>query len=113
MMNHKTLLIAYEAALATHSWGAVAPLIHENACFIFSDGTYFGKAAIQSAFTATFDLIKDERYAISKVVWTYVDDRSATCAYEFSWSGLISGKAASGAAVRRRFKDQRQSGTHL
>ncbi|PCE23233.1 hypothetical protein BWP39_26470 [Paraburkholderia acidicola] len=95
-MNHETLLTAYENALARHSWEVVAPLVHEDACFVFSDGTYFGKAAIGSAVTANFDQIKDEHYAIKNVVWTYVSDRSAICIYDFAWSGLIAGKRGTG-----------------
>jgi hypothetical protein len=47
-MNHKPLLAEYKDALATQRWEVVAPLIHEEACFIFSEGTYFGKAAIEA-----------------------------------------------------------------
>jgi hypothetical protein len=88
-MDHKTLLLAYKDALATQRWDEVAPLIHEDACFIFSEGTYLGKAAIEPAVRATFDLIKSERYAIKDVVWTYVHEDSAACTYGFEWSGLI------------------------
>ena len=95
-MDHKTLLAAYKDALATHRWEAVAPLIHEDACFIFSEGTYFGKAEIEGAIRATFDLIQGERYVIKDLVWTYVHDDNAACTYGFEWSGLIEGQPASG-----------------
>jgi ketosteroid isomerase-like protein len=95
-MDHKTLILAYKDALATQRWDEVAPLIHEDACFIFSEGTYLGKAAIEPAVRATFDLIKSERYAIKDVVWTYVHEDSAACTYGFEWSGLIEGQPASG-----------------
>lgn len=95
-MDHKALLLAYKAALATQRWDEVSPLIHEDACFIFSEGTYFGKAAIEPAFRATFNLIKSEHYASKDVVWTYVHGDSAACAYGFEWSGLIEGQLASG-----------------
>jgi ketosteroid isomerase-like protein len=95
-MNHKTLLAEYKDALATQRWEVVAPLIHEDACFIFSEGTYFGKAAIEASVRATFDLMESEHYAIKDVVWTYVHDDSAACTYGFEWSGLIKGQPASG-----------------
>jgi ketosteroid isomerase-like protein len=95
-VDHKTLLVAYKSALATQRWDEIAPLIHQDACFIFSEGTYFGKAAIEPAFRATFDLIKSEQFAIAEVVWTYVHDDSAACTYRFEWSGVIAGKPASG-----------------
>lgn len=53
-MHHEAFLHKYERALATHSWDAIAPLIDEGACFIFSDGTYFGIAAIEHAIRKTF-----------------------------------------------------------
>ncbi|MEK6290831.1 MAG: DUF4440 domain-containing protein [Paraburkholderia tropica] len=95
-MNHQTLLAAYKDALATQRWDVVVPLIHDDACFIFSEGTYFGKAAIEGAVRATFDLIQSERYAIKGVVWTYVHDDSAACTYDFEWYGLVKGQPASG-----------------
>jgi ketosteroid isomerase-like protein len=95
-MNHKTFLAAYKDALATQRWEAAAPLIHEDACFIFSEGTYFGKAAIETAVRATFDFIQSEHYAIKHPVWIYVHDDSAACTYDFEWSGLIEGRLASG-----------------
>jgi ketosteroid isomerase-like protein len=95
-MNHKTLLADYKDALATQCWEVVAPLIHDDACFIFSEGTYFGKAAIEAAVRSTFNLIESEHYAIKDVVWTYVHDDSAACTYGFEWSGLINGHPASG-----------------
>jgi hypothetical protein len=63
-MNHNTLLAEYKDALATQRWEVVAPLIHEDGCFIFNEGTYFKKAAIEGAVRATFDLIENEYYAI-------------------------------------------------
>jgi hypothetical protein len=62
-MDHKTLLLAYKDALATQRWDEVAPLIHEDACFIFSEGTYLGKAAIEPAVSnLRFDKERALRY---------------------------------------------------
>ncbi len=95
-MNHETLLAEYKKALATQNWDVVAPLIHEKACFIFTEGTYFGKSAIETAVRATFNLIKNENYSITNSAWVHVSDTCAICTYDFEWSGLISGKEASG-----------------
>jgi len=95
-MSHTQLLIDYEAALATQDWDVVAPLIHQDACFIFSEGTYLGKPAIEQAFRRTFSLIKEETYQIAQLRWIHVASNSATCTYEFAWSGQIEGKPASG-----------------
>ncbi|MDW5416904.1 nuclear transport factor 2 family protein [Iodobacter sp. CM08] len=95
-MAYEQLLSDYKQALATQDWHKVAPLIHQDACFIFSEGTYLGKAAIEAAITRTFNLIKSEHYAIKNLVWVCVTDLCATCTYEFDWSGLIDGVSEQG-----------------
>ena len=90
--DHQSLLRDYAQALAEHSWEAVEPLITDDACFIFSDGTLIGKAAIEMAMRKTFALIVDESYRIDNVRWVYVHADCALCAYTFHWSGLIDGK---------------------
>jgi len=95
-VSHHTLLTEYKHALSTQRWEAVAPLIHDNACFIFSEGSYFGKAAVETAFRNTFDLIKNEHYSIKNLVWIYVGEVRASCTYDFAWSGVIDGKLTSG-----------------
>ena len=79
----------YELALATHSWEAVEPLIDDDACFLFSDGTFIGKAAIEKAMRKTFALISNESYRIQNVQWVYLHDDCALCTYIFHWSGVI------------------------
>ena len=95
-MHHEAFLRKYERALATHSWDAIAPLIDDGACFIFSEGTYFGIAAIERAIRKTFSLIQNETYAISDVRWLHARDDCALCVYVFDWAGVIDGKACSG-----------------
>lgn len=48
-----TFMRTYAQALAAQDWAKVEPLIHEEACVQFSEGT--------------FQLIKDEVYSISDV----------------------------------------------
>ena len=49
---------------------AFDPLVHENACVTFSNGTvHIGKAAVRSAYEANFAAIQDEHYEISNVHW--------------------------------------------
>lgn len=67
MSNPQEFILAYEKALATQSWENVAPLIHEQCVATFSEGTYIGKAQVESAFRKTFSLIKGEKYAISPI----------------------------------------------
>lgn len=95
-MNHQAFLAAYEQALTLQSWDALAPFIDDNACFVFSNGTYLGKAHIETAIRATFALIKDEKYRIDNVHWVHVSNDCALCTYQFFWSGTIEGVAAHG-----------------
>lgn len=95
-MNHESFLSAYEQAFALQSWDALAPFIDDNACFVFSDGTYVGKTQIERAIHATFALIKDEKYRLENVHWVHVSCDCALCTYRFLWSGLINGVASQG-----------------
>ena len=95
-MNHESFLAAYEQALSVQSWEALAPFIDENACFVFSDGTYGGKPQIERAIRATFALIKDEKCRIENVHWVHVNADCALCSYQFVWSGRIHSVASQG-----------------
>ena len=97
-MTPEEFLQRYEAALATQSWQAVSPLIHDDACVTFSNGMAFmGKPEVQRAFERNFALIQDEKYSISEIHWVQKADSFAVCVYTYEWSGLIDGKSAAGA----------------
>src|ERR1700679_2429521 len=67
-MTVEDFIHAYEEALASQQWALVEPLIHENACVTFSDGTvHVGKTAVRNAYEANFSMIQDEDYRISNV----------------------------------------------
>jgi ketosteroid isomerase-like protein len=90
-------LRAYEQALATQDWATVEPLLHDDVCVTFSNGTFHrGKEAVGAAFSRNFELIEDERYELSDVVWIADEPSYAVCVYQFRWSGLIDGKPAAG-----------------
>ena len=96
-MSAEEFIRAYEQALASQDWGKVDPLVHENACVTFSNGTvHKGKAEVKSAFEKNFSLIKDEKYSISNVHWVSKGSETAVYLFEFSWSGLINDQPASG-----------------
>jgi ketosteroid isomerase-like protein len=95
-MTPVEFLPIYETALATQQWENVSPLIHEDCVATFSEGTYKGKAEVEQAFRRTFALIQDEAYSISNVHWVQKTDTTAVLVYNFSWSGIINGKPASG-----------------
>ncbi|WP_440026490.1 nuclear transport factor 2 family protein [Chromobacterium amazonense] len=89
-------LDAYKRALATHDWRQVAPWLHEDACFVFSDGTFKGKEAVCEAIRQTFEWIRGEDYRIADLHWTHVGESFAACVYAFSWRGQVDGQPAEG-----------------
>ncbi|WP_160309884.1 nuclear transport factor 2 family protein [Chromobacterium subtsugae] len=95
-MTPQQALDSYQQALATHDWRQVAPWLHEDACFVFSDGTFKGKAAECEAIRQTFDWIRGEDYRIADLHWTHAGENFAACVYAFSWRGLVDGRPAEG-----------------
>ena len=88
---------AYEAALATQEWDAVSPLIHERASVVFSNGTvHKGKDAVRQAYEKNFSAIKSEHYRMTNVHWLLNSPDTAVYMFDFSWTGIIDGKEASG-----------------
>lgn len=87
----------YERATNSHDLEAVLALIDEEAVYLFSDeSVHVGKPAIASALRRNFDLIEDETYSIANLTWLVQTGEAAACVYNFSWSGTIRGKPASG-----------------
>jgi ketosteroid isomerase-like protein len=97
-MNPDQFIRAYEDALGTQDWSQVEPLIHDDACVTFSNGTvYKGKAEVRRAFENNFSIIKDEQYSMTSVHWIHRGTETAVYLFEFRWSGYIDGKPAQGA----------------
>jgi ketosteroid isomerase-like protein len=104
----------YERALASQLWDKVAPLIRENACVTFSNGSvHKGKSAIQIAFEKNFAAIADEQYRISNIHWIHRSSETAVYIFQFSWSGLINGRPASGAGSGTSVLQRDPSGWQL
>lgn len=96
-MKPEEFIHAYERVLGTQSWDNVEPLVHEDACVTFSDGTvHKGKSQVRAAFERNFSLIQNEKYSISNVHWVMKDSNTAVYLFEFQWSGIINEKPASG-----------------
>ena len=96
-MHPEEFIHAYENALATQDWRQVEPLVHADACVTFSNGTvHKGKTKVRKAFEKNFSAIKDEKYSISNVHWVIKKPETAAYLFEFSWSGIIDEKPASG-----------------
>jgi ketosteroid isomerase-like protein len=87
----------YEIAANSHDLQATLSLVDEEAVYLFSDGSvHVGKGAIEQALRRNFDLIKDEEYAIDNLTWILNTTNAAACVYDYSWSGIVNGKPASG-----------------
>ena len=96
-MKPEDFIQAYEQALRTQDWDQVAPLVHNDACVTFSNGSvHKGKDEVGKAFIRNFSLIKDEVYSISNVHWVRKDDNTAVYLFDFHWTGIINEKQASG-----------------
>ena len=88
---------AYQDALASQKWALVDPLVHDQACVTFSNGTvHVGKASVRSAYEANFAAIEDEDYRVENVHWVRRDESMAVYLFDFSWSGRIGGNPAQG-----------------
>ena len=96
-MDLEEFIRAYEQALATQDWINVEPLVHNDACVTFSNGTvHKGKLEVKKAFEKNFSLIKDEEYSITNVHWVTKSSDMAVYLFDFTWSGIINDRQASG-----------------
>ena len=96
-MCPKEFVHQYEKALASQEWTAVEPLVHPDICVTFSNGvSHRGKYAVRHAYEQNFSLIKEEEYNITNVHWVFKNESIAVYLFEFSWTGIIEGKDASG-----------------
>jgi ketosteroid isomerase-like protein len=95
-MTPDEFLLEYESSGRTGGVEHTLRLIDDNAVYWFSDGTaHVGKAAVERAIRRNFELIKDEAYQISDVVWVAQSAEIAACVYRFDWSGTLGGVPAS------------------
>lgn len=88
----KTFMQAYEKAANSRDFDNVAPLIADNAVFIFTNGTFKGKLAIHKAFKDTWNKIQKETYSVSNIKWLKNGYRNAICEYSFKSDGIVDGK---------------------
>ncbi|MFM2484989.1 nuclear transport factor 2 family protein [Celerinatantimonas yamalensis] len=95
-MTPQEILKKYELALASQDWKSVEPLMHENVCVTFSNGTFKGLKEVEGVFISNFASIQDEEYKISNLHWAYISDTEAVCLYDFNWKGIIEGEMCSG-----------------
>jgi ketosteroid isomerase-like protein len=91
----RELFERYETASSTKVFSNVAAMIHPDATYWFTDGSFPGLDAIKGAFEKTWASaakVIDERYEISELHVVTADTHSASVRYRFDWSGKIDGK---------------------
>jgi ketosteroid isomerase-like protein len=90
-------MAAYERATGAHDLKGTLALIADDALYWFSDeSTHAGKAAIKQVLERNFKLIHDETFSLANLTWLVRSAEAAVCLYDFSWSGIVGGKLASG-----------------
>lgn len=95
-----TFIKAYEEALASQDWKQVEPLLSDEVSVSFSNGSvHIGKDAVQKAFEHNFANIKSEKYSMQNIVWLKKAQNFAVYLFEFSWTGIINNKPASGSGI--------------
>lgn len=88
---------AYERAMNARDLDAAHQMIDEDAIYLFSnESVYRGRKAVLQAIADNFDSIQDEMFSFDNLTWFVETDEVAACIYDYSWSGLIDSKPASG-----------------
>ncbi|GAB5449260.1 YybH family protein [Gymnodinialimonas sp.] len=96
-MTPRDFIRHYESALGTQDWSVVAPLISDDASVVFSNGSiHAGEHAIRTAYERNFASIQNETFRVQNVHWLSETLDFAAYMFDFSWTGVINGKAASG-----------------
>ena len=81
-------MVRFEAALASKEFAEVAPLIHPQAVFRFSEGDHSGMAEIQAAMERTWAFeVDDERYYLTDKRVLRSGKDAATVLFTWNWSG--------------------------
>jgi ketosteroid isomerase-like protein len=96
-MTPDDFLREYETSGRTGGVERTLSLIDDDAVYWFSDGSaHVGRTEIERALRRNAELIQDETYGISEVVWLAESPDVAACTYRFDWSGTVRGAQASG-----------------
>lgn len=78
----------FEAALASEDFAEVAPLIHPQAVFRFSEGDHSGMANIRAAMERTWAYeVDDERYYLTDKRVLRSGKDAVTVLFTWNWSG--------------------------
>ncbi len=66
-MGPEDILKQYESKINHHRFDDVEPLLSDKSVFWFTDGSYFGKAAIRKVFEQTWQTLDNDTYLQSSL----------------------------------------------
>jgi ketosteroid isomerase-like protein len=90
-------VLSLSIATNSHDFTQVAPLIHPDARYFFSNGNVMnGIGEIQDGFESTWQRIQSELYRVDEIKWRMVLPHAALYVYRFDWSGIVNGSFDSG-----------------
>lgn len=113
-MSAREILRAYEDGLKAQRFEAVAPFVHKDAVFWFSDGEHRGHTEIEAAMNATWAALPDERYWLTDQEWIAETCSLAVCRYRFHWvSGQRTGHGRGTTVLQNGAADWQITHEHL
>lgn len=89
-------LRGYIVATNSHAFTNVATYLHPNTVFWFQAEEYVGVEQVKGYFESTWSKVPDEVYVVSDVKWITNTRSSATCIFNYSYSGTFNGSRISG-----------------
>ncbi len=77
----EAVMAAYADLINLHDFALLIPLIHSDASFWFSSGTYQGHHAVRAAFERTWQRLANETYWLEDLTWIASSPEAASCTY--------------------------------
>lgn len=95
-MTYRKALENYIEATNTHRFDNVEQLLHPDAVYWFSDKTCTSINEIRAYFENAWHTIQDEIYNAQDIQWLVVEENTATCIYQYTYTGYFKGSPVSG-----------------
>ncbi|MCR8853779.1 YybH family protein [Lysinibacillus fusiformis] len=95
-MTHEQALERYIQATNTHDFNEVKVILHPQAVYWFSDKTCTTTEEIGAYFNHAWNVIQEEVYSATDIIWLTVDEKTATCLYTYHYEGHHNGEFVSG-----------------
>lgn len=93
----RKFVLSLSIATNSHDFNQVAPLIHPEARYFFSNGREMnGIDEIRKGFEDTWQRIQSEIFRTDEIRWRMVMPQAALYVYRYDWSGIVRGSYSSG-----------------